>query len=238
MPRTASRKTAAQKDANTLQDRRARARKILRVLRKELPNARTALTHEDPFQLLIATILSAQCTDERVNKVTPGLFRVYPTPAHFAATSQAVLEAEIRSTGFYRMKAKNILGCCAALMERHGGSVPASMEALVQLPGVGRKTANVVLGQAFGVSSGIVVDTHVHRLARRMGLTEADQPEKIEEDLMALFPRKDWIDVGSMMILHGRRTCQARKPDCPACLVRTLCPSAELFARKRGSSPS
>jgi endonuclease III len=209
--------------------RRARAGKILRILRKEFPDARTALTHENAFQLLISTILSAQCTDERVNKVTPGLFRLHPTPAHFTRVSQGELESEIRSTGFYRMKAKNILACCAALVERHNAEVPPSMEALVQLPGVGRKTANVVLGQAFGISSGIVVDTHVHRLAARMGLSDAGQAEKVEQDLMEVFPRDHWIDVGSVLILHGRKTCQARKPDCLQCPVRKLCPSAETF---------
>jgi endonuclease III len=238
LPGTASRKVRGGVKRESPENRRARAGKILGVLRKEFPNALTALTHENPFQLLIATILSAQCTDERVNKVTPALFRARPSPAYFAETSQSELENEIRSTGFYRMKAKNILACCAGLIERHGGNVPASMEALVLLPGVGRKTANVVLGQAYGIASGIVVDTHVHRLAQRMGLTGADQAERIEQDLMVLFPEKDWIDVGSILILHGRRTCKARKPDCPSCPVRTLCPSAELFGTKQKHASS
>ncbi len=212
---------------------RSRARKVLGLLSREFPGAATALTFHDPFQLLVATILSAQCTDERVNKVTPGLFTKYPDARRFAAASQAELEQEIRSTGFYRNKAKNILACSRALMERHGGEVPPEMEALVALPGVGRKTANVVLGQAFGIVSGVVVDTHVQRISGRLGWTKAEQPERIEQDLMALFPRESWIEVGSVLILHGRRTCIARKPRCSSCTVRTLCPSAIVIPAKR-----
>jgi endonuclease-3 len=203
---------------------------ILKVLRKEFPGATTALLHENPFQLLIATILSAQCTDERVNAVAPGLFRRYPTPALMAAASQAAMEIEIRSTGFFRMKARNIIACSKALVERHSGRVPSTMEELVALPGVGRKTANVVLGQAFGIVSGIVVDTHVHRIARRLGLTGADDPVAIEEDLMQVYPRASWIDVGSILILHGRRTCKARRPLCESCPVAPQCPSATTAA--------
>ncbi len=206
--------------------RATRASTVLTALRSEFPAAKTALTHANALQLLVATILSAQCTDERVNMVTPGLFAKYPTAKDFADLEPAVLEREIRSTGFFRMKAKNIIGCCRALVERHGGQVPDRMDDLVLLPGVGRKTANVVLGQAFGITSGVVVDTHVHRLARRLGFTEADTPEKIEQDLMSVFPKKDWIDVGSILILHGRRTCKARTPLCGTCAVRSLCPSA------------
>jgi len=213
----------------TPEARKARAASILRMLRKEFPSASTALEHRDAFQLLIATILSAQCTDERVNMVTKDLFAKYRTAAEFAAVPQAVLEKEIRSTGFFRMKAKSIIACSKGLLERHGGAVPDRMEDLVQLAGVGRKTANVVLGQAFGIASGVVVDTHVHRLSRRLGFTEADTPEKIEIDLMALVPKKDWIDCGSILILHGRRTCKARTPDCPGCPVNELCPSANDF---------
>jgi endonuclease-3 len=220
-----SRETAAAKQE--------RAARVLGILRKEFPQARTALEHRDAFQLLVATILSAQCTDERVNLVTKDLFQRYRTAAEFAAVPQPVLEKEIRSTGFFRMKAKNIRACSQALLERHGGTVPGRMEDLVQLPGVGRKTANVVLGQAFGIASGVVVDTHVHRLSRRLGFTEADTPEKIEVDLMALFSQNDWIDIGSILILHGRRTCKARTPDCPACPVRELCPSAGMFPPPR-----
>ena len=212
----------------SFQEKRSRAGKILRCLRKEFPQPKTALLHQNPFQLLIATILSAQCTDERVNLVSKDLFRKYKGPKDFADANVAELENDIKSTGFFRMKTKSIMGCSKALIERHGGNIPNSLEELVQLPWVGRKTANVVLGQAFGIVSGIVVDTHVHRLARRMGLTDADTAEKIEEDLMRVFPRKDWIDVGSIVILHGRRTCSARKPQCPECSVNELCPSAFL----------
>ncbi len=217
---------APRKSRKVRSDAKTHALKVLRILIKEFPAAATALTFGNPFQLLVATILSAQCTDERVNKVTPGLFAKFPGARSLAAVSQAELENEIRSTGFYRNKAKNIIACSRALLERHGGEVPADMDALTHLPGVGRKTANVVLGQAFGIAAGVVVDTHVHRLARRLGWTRADQPEKIEQDLMKLFPGDKWIEVGSVLILHGRRTCVARKPRCPNCSVRALCPSA------------
>ncbi len=212
---------------------KSRALKTLRLLSGEFPGAATALTFQNPFQLLVATILSAQCTDERVNKVTPALFARCPTAADYAAIPTAELEALIQSTGFFRNKAKSIIGCSRALVERHGGEVPPDMEALVALPGVGRKTANVVLGQAFGVVSGVVVDTHVHRVSRRLGWTKADQPDRIEQDLMELFPKENWIEVGSVLILHGRRTCMARKPLCPSCAVRNLCPSAIVIPAKR-----
>jgi len=218
------------------EERRARARKILAVVKKEYPGAKTELGHEDPFQLLIATILSAQCTDERVNMVTPALFRRYPGPADLAGANVAELESMIHSTGFYRMKAKSIMGCSRAIVERHGGQVPADMEALVKLPGVGRKTANVVLGQAFGIVSGVVVDTHVHRLSRRMGFTSGDDPASIEQDLMELFPRKSWVDVGSVLILHGRRVCAARSAKCDVCSVAPLCPS-RMIAPQRKARP-
>lgn len=209
-------------------DLHSRGKAILSRLKKEFPQPKTALHHENPFQLLIATILSAQCTDERVNMVTPGLFKKYPSPKHFAKADQAELEQEIRSTGFYRMKAKNVIACSKALVDKHGGEVPDKIDDLVQLPGVGRKTANVVLGQAFGISSGVVVDTHVHRLSQRLGFTKEDTPEKIEKDLMELFPHKDWIDVGTLLILHGRRTCKARKPLCGGCVMNDVCPSSEV----------
>lgn len=199
---------------------------MLRLLREEFPGAVTALLHENPFQLLIATILSAQCTDERVNKVTPGLFKKFPGPADFARARMEEIEREIMSTGFYRNKAKSIVGCSTALLERFNGAVPGTMDELVTLPGVGRKTANVVLGQAFRISSGVVVDTHVQRLSGRLGFSAESTPEKIEADLMKLFPREDWIDVGSLLILHGRKTCNARKPACERCAVNALCPSA------------
>jgi endonuclease-3 len=208
---------------------KARAAMILGILRREFPDAVTALRHENPFQLLIATILSAQCTDERVNMVTPGLFAAYPGPAEFARASQPDIETIIRSTGFFRNKAKSILACSAALMERHGGHVPDRIEELVTLPGVGRKTANVVLGQAFGIASGVVVDTHVQRLAGRLGFSTQNTPEKIEADLMEVFPASDWIDLSSVLILHGRRWCNARRPQCAGCPVRALCPSADSF---------
>ena len=211
---------------------RTRALTILQRLLKEFPEARTALLHENPFQLLIATILSAQCTDERVNMVTKDLFKKYPTPRHLAESDPAVLEQEIRSTGFYRMKTKSIIGCSQALVGHHAGKVPRTMKELVALPGVGRKTANVVLGQAFGVPSGVVVDTHVQRLSQRLGFTGTDDPKRIEEDLMTVFPKEQWIDLGSVLILHGRRTCKARKPDCAGCSVSELCPSAGEFLGK------
>ena len=206
--------------------KRARGMSVLRTLRKEFPSARTELHHENAFQLLVATILSAQCTDDRVNMVTKVLFRKYPGPRHLASVPREELEKEIRSTGFYRMKAKNVIACSGMLIERFGGEVPQNMEDLVNLPGVGRKTANVVLGQAFGITSGVVVDTHVHRLARRLGFTTEETPEKIEADLMDLFPEKDWIELGTVLILHGRKTCNARRPDCPACAVNDRCPSS------------
>lgn len=205
------------------------ALEILRKLKKEFPGAVTALHHADPFQLLIATILSAQCTDERVNIVTKGLFKKYVTAEDFADAVPVELESEIRSTGFFRMKAKNIIGCSRALVEKHNGIVPQSIDQLVELPGVGRKTANVVLGQAFGIASGVVVDTHVQRLSQRLGFTTSKDALKIEQDLIALFPSKDWIALSSILILHGRRTCSARKPKCGMCTVRDVCVSSELF---------
>ena len=212
-----------------MKERKARAAKILLRLKKQFPSPKTALLHKDAFQLLIATILSAQCTDERVNMVTKDLFKKYRGPKDFAAADVPELEQDIRSTGFFRMKAKNIIGCSKGLIENFGGRVPKTIDELVTLPGVGRKTANVVLGQAFGITSGVVVDTHVHRLSQRLGLSEADTAEAIESDLMGIFPKKDWIPVGTVLILHGRRTCNARKPKCVECTVNDLCPSAEQF---------
>lgn len=164
--------------------------------------------------------------------VTKDLFKKYPTPTHFAEANVAELEMDIRPTGFFRMKTKSIMGCSKALVQNFRGEVPRTMEELLTLPGVGRKTANVVLGQAYGISLGVVVDTHVHRLAQRMGMSSADTAEEIEDDLMKLFPRRDWIDIGTVMILHGRRTCNARNPNCAECLINDLCPSAELFLSK------
>jgi endonuclease-3 len=196
---------------------------ILAILRKEYPGARTPLTHKNPLQLLIATILSAQCTDKRVNIVTPLLFRKYKTAKDFAGAKQSELEKLIRSTGFYKAKAKNIIGCCKDLAEKHGGKVPRSLDELVKLPGVGRKTANVVLSEIWDIP-GVVVDTHVKRLAYRMGLTKDTDPEKIEQDIMKLLPPKDWNDLSICLIFHGRQVCIARKPNCGECVVAVLCP--------------
>ncbi|HEY8483448.1 MAG TPA: endonuclease III [Longimicrobiales bacterium] len=208
-------------------DDRARAREIIRRLREEYPDARCSLNFENPFQLLVATILSAQCTDERVNQVTPALFARYPTPEDLAGARQEELEELIHSTGFYRNKAKSLLGMAARLVEEHGGRVPDEMEALVRLPGVGRKTANVVLGNAFGKAEGVVVDTHVKRLAGRLGLSRASDPDRIEQDLMELVPREDWTDLAHLFIYHGRAVCKAPRPRCEACRLAELCPSAE-----------
>lgn len=204
--------------------RAGHARAISRGLGRLYPDATCALTHHSPFELLIATILSAQCTDERVNKVTPILFRRYPTPGALADADQADLEETIQSTGFFRNKARNIKGCCRLLVEKHGGCVPERMEDLLELPGVARKTANVVLGTAFGIASGVVVDTHVGRLARRMGLTRQKEPTKVENDLCKLLAQREWIDFAHRMIWHGRRVCVARKPRCQDCRLNELCP--------------
>ena len=201
-----------------------RAGKVVRQLRKEYPEAVCALVHRSPFELLVATILSAQCTDERVNLVTPGLFKKYPDPAAFAAAPLSSIEKAIQSTGFFRNKAKSIKACSIVLVEQHGGEVPSDLESLVQLAGVGRKTANVVLGVAFGKATGVVVDTHVGRLSRRLGLTVNDDPVKVEADLMQLLPKKQWIDFSHRMIYHGRRVCVARRPKCESCVMLSFCP--------------
>jgi endonuclease-3 len=201
-----------------------RCRAILRRLRAAHPDARCALHHQNPLQLLIATILSAQCTDQRVNLVTPALFRRYHTAADFAAARPAELEAMIRSTGFFRNKARSIRKCCNGLVTKYGGKVPDKLDELIQLDGIGRKTANVVLGVAYGKAEGIVVDTHVSRLSRRMGLTRQTTPEKIEQSLMKIVPRQDWIDFSHLLIWHGRKRCNARKPDCIQCEVADVCP--------------
>jgi endonuclease-3 len=200
-----------------------RAAAIHRALSELYPDAKCALHYANPLELLIATILSAQCTDERVNKVTPALFARYPDAKAFADADPAELETLIRSTGFFRNKAANIRACCQAIVEQHHGAVPRTMEELVPLPGVGRKTANVLLGNAFD-TPGIPVDTHVGRLSRRMGLTEHDDPVKVESDLMALIPQDGWTYFGHCMIFHGRQVCQARKPNCAECVVAKLCP--------------
>ena len=202
---------------------RTRAGQIVRKLALLYPDAHCALHYANPLQLLVATILSAQCTDERVNRVTPALFARYPDALAFAEADQAELEKMIQSTGFFRNKAKNIIACCRQLVELHDGEVPRTMEELVPLPGVGRKTANVILGNAFDVP-GIAVDTHVGRLSQRMGLSDKTDPEKIERDLMALLPRKEWTMFTHRMIFHGRQVCHARKPQCEECQLAALCP--------------
>ena len=199
---------------------------IIRILRREYPHSRTALEFQTPLQILVATILAAQCTDERVNQITPALFRKYPTAAAFASADRAELEAEIRPTGFFRNKAKNIIGAAQKIVADHGGKVPASMADLIRLPGVARKTANIVLSSGYGIAEGIAVDTHVRRLAGRLGLSRRSDPEKIEQDLLKLVPRKDWLDFNYMLVNHGRKVCQARKPLCPECRLQELCPSA------------
>ena len=211
---------------------RLRARRIVKQLKKSYPQPTTALDFVNPLQLLVATILSAQCTDEQVNKVTPELFRKYPTTSDFANADPKEFKRDIYSTGFYKNKTKNIIACCQELIEKHGGVVPNSMEQLVQLPGVGRKTANCVLGAAFGIQAGVVVDTHVMRLAGRMGLTKQDDTTKIERDLMLLVPQNDWYDFSNMMILHGRQVCDARNPNCRECVLKPYCPSAKKFLQK------
>jgi len=208
--------------------KQARARKILDGLQHAYPDAKIALDFKTPLQLLIATILSAQCTDERVNMVTPGLFKTYPTAQALARAKPAKLEKEIRSTGFFRAKTRSLLGMARALVERHAGEVPRDRDALVELPGVGLKTANVVLGNAFGLNEGVAVDTHVQRLSRRLFLTEETDPEKIERDLIAVLPREEWTRFALLLQDHGRKICKARKPECAICPVADLCPSAEV----------
>lgn len=200
-----------------------RISEILKILRREYPNAKTPLIHKNPLQLLVATILSAQCTDERVNMITPALFKKYRTADDFAGARQSELEKMIRSAGFYKAKAKNIINCCKGLVKFHEGEVPNSLEQLVMLAGVGRKTANVVLGAVWGIP-GVVVDTHVKRVTFRMGLTKNTDPEKIEQDIMQLLPPVDWNDFSIGIVFHGRRVCIARRPKCEVCVIAELCP--------------
>jgi endonuclease III len=213
--------------------RRKLAGAIAEALAAAYPDAVCELDFRSPYELLAATILSAQCTDARVNQVTPVLFARFPNAAALAAAEPDELEVIVRSTGFFRSKARSLLGMARAVVERHGGEVPAQMEDLTALPGVGRKTANVVLGTAFGLATGIVVDTHVVRLSGRLGLSWHDDPEHIERDLMALFPAESWVDIGHRLILHGRRICAARKPACGACTLAGLCPKVGV-EEKRG----
>ncbi|HET7343062.1 MAG TPA: endonuclease III [Methylomirabilota bacterium] len=210
----------------TLEARRARARKILKTLERAYPDARIALDFETPLQLLVATILSAQCTDERVNMVTPALFKTYPTAKALAGARPDRLEQAIRSTGFYRAKARSLLGMAAALVERHGGEVPPDRDALTELPGVGLKTANVVLGNAFGRDA-LAVDTHVFRVSQRLGLAKSEDPDEIHDQLVSVLARGRLTQGTHLLITHGRRTCVARKPACPVCPVRALCPWPE-----------
>lgn len=212
--------------------RRERVRAVIAALRATYPDAHCELNFANPLQLLIATVLSAQCTDKRVNLVTQDLFQKYRSAADFAAAEPAQLEREIQSTGFFRNKAKNIRACCQALVERHKGEVPETMEELVALEGVGRKTANVVLGNAFHKECGVVVDTHVGRLAVRLGFTRKTAPEEVEEDLMKLVPREQWTLFSHWLIWHGRRRCFARNPDCEHCEVLSLCPQIGVEAPK------
>jgi endonuclease-3 len=203
----------------------ARARKIIAGLRKAYPDAHCELNYSTPLELLVATILSAQCTDKRVNLVTTELFKKYRAARDYAGAPVADLEQAIKTTGFFRNKAKHIQACCRKLVERHGGEVPRTMDALTRLDGVGRKTANVVLGNAFDINEGVVVDTHVARLSVRLGLTRETDPEKIEQVLMKLVPRDQWTHFSHWLIWHGRRRCDARKPDCAGCEIRGLCPT-------------
>ncbi len=205
-------------------ERTARAAALLEAFARTYPSAHCELDYRTPLDLLVATILSAQCTDKRVNIVTKELFRVCRTAADYVALPQEQLEDLVKTTGFFRAKARNIKACCTALVARHAGEVPRSMDALIALAGVGRKTANVVLGNAFGINVGVVVDTHVMRLTRRLGLTKQTTPEKIEPELMALIPRAQWALFSHWLIWHGRRRCTARKPDCAHCEVADLCP--------------
>ncbi len=214
----------------------ARTKKIVAALNKTYPDAHCELVHQNPLELLIATILSAQCTDKRVNIVTEELFKKYRSAEDFARADIAELEDDIRTTGFYKNKARNIKAACGDIVAKHGGHVPKTMDELLQLGGVGRKTANVVLGNAFGINVGVVVDTHVARLSYRFGMTRYDQPEKIETDLMALVPQNQWALFSHLLIWHGRRRCFARKPDCANCEVLELCPRTGV-AEKIGSQP-
>jgi endonuclease III len=218
----------------TAQSEKQRAKRIIAQLRKAYPDAKCSLNHSNPLELLIATILSAQCTDERVNIVTADLFRKYRSCADYMKAPTSELQNDIRTTGFFRNKTKSIQGACKMLNEEFNDQVPQSIDELLKLPGVARKTANVVLGNAFGIASGIVVDTHVSRLSRRLGLTNNRQPEKIERDLVAIVPKSDWIDFSHLLIYHGRKICRARKPLCESCVVEKYCPSSRL---KTGEEP-
>jgi endonuclease-3 len=208
--------------------KKARATEVFARLKRTYPDAHVELDYETPLQLLMATILSAQCTDKRVNMVTPLLFERFPTAQALADAQQEELEEIIKSTGFFRNKSKSLIGLGKALVERHGGAVPDSMESLVKLPGVGRKTANVILGNAFGKNEGVVVDTHVGRLSLRLGLTRETDPVKVERELMPLIPREDWTMLAHVLVFHGRRICYARTPKCEICVLSEICPSSTV----------
>jgi endonuclease-3 len=210
-------------------DKKKRTAEIIRRLKKAYPDAHCALNHSNAFELLVATILSAQCTDERVNIVTADLFRKYRGPQDLAAAPQGDLEKDIHSTGFFRNKAKNLRASSQRILDQYAGKVPETMDEILTLPGVARKTANVVLGNAFGIASGVVVDTHVTRLSQRLGLTEAANAEKIESDLQQLVPKRQWIMFPHWLITHGRKICQARKPKCTECVLADLCPSYKVY---------
>jgi endonuclease III len=211
----------------------ARTRRVMAALNKAYPDAHCELNHSNPFELLVATILSAQCTDKRVNLVTADLFRKYRTAVDYAAAPATELEQAIKTTGFFRNKAKSLKTCCQALVEKHGGEVPRTMEELTQLGGVGRKTANVVLGNAFGINCGVVVDTHVARLAQRLGLSAESDPAKIEKELVELVPQGQWTLFSHLLIWHGRRRCYARNPDCEHCEVLALCPQLGVASPRK-----
>ena len=215
----------------------ARARSVFRRLRAEYPDARCSLTFSSPWELLVATILSAQCTDDRVNMVTPELFRRYPTPADLAGAPQRDVEEAIRSTGFYRNKARSLIGAARAILHDHGGEVPRTMDELRRVPGAGRKTANVVLGNAYGIAEGIAVDTHASRLSVRLGLTDTPVPVRAERELMALLPRRMWTDWTHLLIAHGRAVCTARRAHCDRCVIADLCPSAVREPRRSARPP-
>jgi endonuclease-3 len=214
--------------AESFDEKKQRARKILSLLKKEYPGARPELKYSNPLELLVATILSAQCTDERVNMVTESLFKKYRSPEDYLKVPQEQLEQEIRPTGFYKSKTRSIRGACEMIMKQFGGSIPRTMEELVELPGVARKTGNIVLSHAYGVIEGIAVDTHVKRLSQRLDLSQNTDPDKIETDLCRLIPRKHWAMFSDTLILHGRRVCYARKPAHERCIVRELCPSRNI----------
>ena len=222
-------KRRSKKEGSAVLPAAKRVAQILARLKKAYPDARCALTHRNAYELLCATILSAQCTDARVNLVTPALFARYPTPHDLARANPSELEAIIKSTGFFRNKTRSLIGMAQAVVAEHGGEIPRTMDELRRLPGVGRKTANVVLGNAYQINEGVTVDTHVGRLSRLLGLSREEDPVKIEQDLMKLFPQKDWALLSHLLIFHGRQVCIARRPRCAECVLAQLCPSASVM---------